>query len=238
MMTRFRQLPRWLRVVVAGGVGLLACCCGAAGLASLLPGEDATPTTVAERAVTIPTQRPTFTAAPPAAPTSVSPTSTEPPAPTATALPTETDLPTPTATETPAPTATETPAPTATAPPPPTATPVPQPTAVPPSPTPAAPTPARVVIAAMSKREEWVDLRNEGGTAQDLGGWVLLSETGNQACALAGILEPGQTLRVWARSADADKGGFNCGFDTTIWNNEEPDAAVLFDETGREVARR
>lgn len=49
---------------------------------------------------------------------------------------------------------------------------------------------------------------------------------------------PGATLRIWAMTEDADQGVFNCGFGANIWNNDDPDPAVLYDATGREVDRK
>ena len=110
------------------------------------------------------------------------------------------------------------------------------PTATPtPSPTPEL-NPA-IQIVAVDKGAEVVDIVNQGEQAQDLQGWTLLSEKGNQACPLSGTIAPGETLRVWALSADSGQGGFNCGFDANIWNNGEADPAVLYDLVGREVSR-
>jgi len=67
---------------------------------------------------------------------------------------------------------------------------------------------------------------------------VLLSERGDQACTLFGIIQPGETLLVWAMSKDIGQGGYNCGFDGPIWNNDKRDPAVLFDAQGRVVDRR
>jgi len=93
-------------------------------------------------------------------------------------------------------------------------------------------------IVAVDVRAEVVTLDNAGGQPQDLAGWVLVSERGNQACELSGELRPGERLEVWARGIDADKGGFNCGFPSNIWSDVEPDAAVLYDASGTEVGRR
>lgn len=82
-----------------------------------------------------------------------------------------------------------------------------------------------------------MDIRNIGNEAQDLNGWQLLSERGSQNCVLSGALGPGQSLRIWAMSSDAGQGGFNCGFGENIWNNSEPDAAILYDAQGNEVSR-
>jgi len=83
-----------------------------------------------------------------------------------------------------------------------------------------------------------VDIQNTGGEPVDLAGWLLRSERGAQDCALGGVIQPGQVLRVWALAEDADKAGYNCGFDSNIWNNSDPDPAVLHDPSGVEVSRR
>lgn len=104
-----------------------------------------------------------------------------------------------------------------------------------------APSPAdgdsHIIITAVDKSAEYVDLGNTGDQAINLSGWVLLSENGNQSCDLAGLIEPGAVLRVWARTADADQGGFNCGFGRAIWNNSDPDPAALYDPAGALVDR-
>jgi hypothetical protein len=108
---------------------------------------------------------------------------------------------------------------------------------VPPTPTPRPPD-SILEIIAVDKRAEFVDVQNVGELNQDLTGWVLLSEKGHQECALQGMLPPGEVLRIWAMAEDAAEGGFNCGFDANIWNNSEPDAAVLFNFDGEEVSRK
>jgi endonuclease YncB( thermonuclease family) len=91
-----------------------------------------------------------------------------------------------------------------------------------------------LAIVAVDKRAEYVDIRNSGSAAVDLGGWVLQSEKGNQTCPLGGSIAPGQTLRIYAMTGE---GGFNCGFGDNIWNNSDPDAAVLWSPQGNEVSR-
>jgi len=136
----------------------------------------------------------------------------------ATPLPTRTPRPTRTHTPTPAPTATL--APTSTRTPRPTPTPIPGP---------------RVIIARVNKTAEYVDLENIGTDDQDLTGWILTSERGNQTCTLAGTIEPGQTLRIYAGSGE---GGYNCGYDENIWNNDERDTAILTNADGLEIDRK
>ncbi|MCB0043620.1 MAG: lamin tail domain-containing protein, partial [Caldilinea sp.] len=89
-------------------------------------------------------------------------------------------------------------------------------------------------ITALDKGEEWAEIRNDGSTAQDLGGWVLRSERGTQDCPLGGVIQPGETLRIWAMNG---VGGFSCGFGSNIWNNREYDPAVLLAPGGEEVSR-
>jgi hypothetical protein len=74
-------------------------------------------------------------------------------------------------------------------------------------------------------------------TTQDLRGWSFVSEKDSQKCNLAGVLEPGQLLRVWALASSAANGGYNCGFSQDIWDDVEPDAAVLYNAEGVEVSR-
>jgi hypothetical protein len=94
-----------------------------------------------------------------------------------------------------------------------------------------------VIIVMVDKRAECVDIQNITETPLDLTGWHLVSERGNQGCPLAGVIQPSETLRIWAMTEDAARGGYNCGFGTNIWNNSERDPAVLYDATGREVDR-
>lgn len=94
------------------------------------------------------------------------------------------------------------------------------------------------MISSVNKSAEYVDLHNSGGAGVNLDGWMLRSEKGSQDCWLSGMIGAGQSLRVYALAEDAGKGGFNCKFDGPIWNNSEPDPAVLFNAAGVEVSRR
>lgn len=92
-----------------------------------------------------------------------------------------------------------------------------------------------VRIVGVDKKAELAMLTNMGKQSQDLSGWVLVSERGGEICPLAGTLDGGATLQVWARAEDAHRGGCNCGFAEPIWNNSEPDPAALYDGTGQLV---
>ena len=101
--------------------------------------------------------------------------------------------------------------------------------------TPAASAP-QVIILAVDKREEWVDIKNVGDSDVDLAGWNLVSERGHQECPLSGMIKAGETLRVW--SMNAQGAGFSCGFSSPIWNNSESDPAVLYNAQGVEVSSK
>jgi endonuclease YncB( thermonuclease family) len=98
------------------------------------------------------------------------------------------------------------------------------------------PSAAQVVIVTVNKREEWVDILNVGNSSVDLTGWNLVSERGNQNCPLSGVISAGETLRIWAMTAQGP--GYSCGYSTNIWNNSEPDPAVLYNSQGVEVSRK
>ena len=217
LMTRFRTLGRGAQVLIVCVVLIVATtiCCAIGNLLPEAPASDVAPAEE-EPAAPEPTDAPEPTEAP-------EPTPTVPP-------------PTDTSTPTKFPTATPTAAPTE----PPTATPSPEaPTAAPTaaSTEPPAPVGAILHIVAVDKRAEHVDIQNQGDQPQDLAGWVLVSEKGDQACALGGVIGPGETLRIWALAEDAGEGVYNCGKGGPIWNNSENDPAVLYDPAGQEVSR-
>lgn len=218
------------------------------------PTDVPPPATDEPTATPRPTTRPTNTARPTLAPTATG-EPTRPPIRAATAvaatvaasqilaaLPTSTDAPTPTVVPpTTAPTLAPTIAPTAV---PPTTAPTLAPTVAPTAaptqpPQPTATSPAAgglLAIINVDKAAEVVTIRNNGGTEVNLTGWLLRSEKGNQDCGLGGIIGPGQTLQIWAMAEDAGQGGYNCGFDSNIWNNSETDTAILIDPQGQVVS--
>ena len=91
-----------------------------------------------------------------------------------------------------------------------------------------------VLITAVNKELEFVDIQNAGFPTVNLNGWVLVSETGDQRCQLRGILQTKQVLRIWAGTGQV---GISCGFRHVIWLDEEPDPAVLYNAKGEEVSR-
>jgi hypothetical protein len=217
-------IDRAMSTVVAGVEGTLAPQDTASPSETKPPANRATatdkavPPTDTPRPAASATPVPTATAIPPTV-TPV-PTDTPPLAATATALP-PTD--TPVATDTPPPTATATPVPTA--------------TAIPPTAQPAETPVARMVIASVNRTTGWVEVKNEGSAPRYLAGWALVWEQANRRCALGGVLQSRQTIRVWAEAKDVSQGGINCGFDAPAWDNGS-DPVVLYNRFGQEVDRK
>lgn len=91
-----------------------------------------------------------------------------------------------------------------------------------------------LIIFSVNKGEEFVDIQNVGDGAIDLSGWKLVSELGKEECKLSGVIHPYEIVRLFS---GIDQPGFSCGFAKPIWDDKEPDPAVLYDPDGNEVAR-
>ena len=91
--------------------------------------------------------------------------------------------------------------------------------------------------------DEYVEITNQGTVAQDLTGWRLDSERGAASGQVfhfpAGFeMQPGQACRVYTDEVHPEWCGLSFGYGKSgVWNNSEPDAAVLFDEDGAGVSR-
>ena len=91
--------------------------------------------------------------------------------------------------------------------------------------------------------DEYVEITNQGAVAQDLTGWRLDSERGAASGQVfhfpAGfVMQPGQVCRVYTDEVHPEWCGLSFGYRRSgVWNNNEPDAAVLFDGDGAVVSR-
>ncbi|MCI0813095.1 MAG: lamin tail domain-containing protein [Chloroflexi bacterium] len=88
--------------------------------------------------------------------------------------------------------------------------------------------------------DEFVEITNCGGLAQDLEDWVLLDiSDGSPSFKFPTyVLHPGDTIRVYTDEIHAEHGGFSFGSGTAIWNNSQPDRAELRNPEGRAVSGR
>jgi len=88
--------------------------------------------------------------------------------------------------------------------------------------------------------DEYVEITNLGDEPQDLAGWVLkdISEGYPLFTFPSYMLAPGKSIRVYTNEYHPEWGGFSFEYSQAIWNNTEPDIAVLYDNQDREVSRK
>ena len=88
--------------------------------------------------------------------------------------------------------------------------------------------------------DEYVAIKNLGDTPQDLAGWVLkdISEGYPSFTFPSYVLASGQSIRVYTNEIHPEYGGFSFDYGKAIWNNSDPDTAVLYNAQGQEVSRK
>jgi len=88
--------------------------------------------------------------------------------------------------------------------------------------------------------DEYVEITNLGDQTQDLAGCVLVDISDGYPSLIfpSYILAPGESIRVYTNEYHPEWGGFSFEYSRAIWNNTEPDVAVLYDSQGNEVYRR
>ena len=95
-------------------------------------------------------------------------------------------------------------------------------------------------VVPNTESDEYVEITNLGTAPQDITGWVLkdISEGYPSFTFPEYILQPGESIRVYTDQIHPEYGGFSFGYGKAIWNNTDPDTAVLYDAHGNEVSRR
>jgi hypothetical protein len=93
-----------------------------------------------------------------------------------------------------------------------------------------------VAVVTVSAEEQYVELRSNLDSVQDLSGWYL-SLGRRLTCHLGEEvrIEPGETLRIWALAQDAARSGLNCGLDRPFWSDKEPQRVFLYSGDGQVV---
>ena len=91
-----------------------------------------------------------------------------------------------------------------------------------------------------AESDEYVEVINLGDQPQDLEHWMLkdISEGYPSFTFPSYILAPGKSIRVYTNEYHPEWGGFSFEYSQAIWNNSEPDVAVLYDKQGKEVSRK
>ena len=88
--------------------------------------------------------------------------------------------------------------------------------------------------------DEYVEITNLGDQPQDLTGCVLMDVSDGYPLFTFPpyILAPGESVRVYTNEYHPEWGGFSFEYSQAIWNNSEPDVAVLYDNQGREISQK
>jgi len=88
--------------------------------------------------------------------------------------------------------------------------------------------------------DEYVEITNLGDQPQELTGCVLMDISDGYPSFVfpSYILAPGKSIRVYTNEYHREWGGFSFECPQAIWNNTEPDIAVLYDDQDREVSRK
>jgi hypothetical protein len=86
-------------------------------------------------------------------------------------------------------------------------------------------------------------IRNDRRVSVALAGWTLTDERDHTASPPFTFrfpnvqIEPGADLAIWTKSGVDDAANLYWGLNHPVWNNRGGDAALLYDPTGRCVAR-
>ena len=85
-----------------------------------------------------------------------------------------------------------------------------------------------------SQSDEYVVIQNTGATAGSLAGWTLVdgADSGPSFLFPGGVLDAGETIRVYTDEVHLEYGGFSFGFGRAIWNDSNPDRADLKNPDG------
>ena len=88
--------------------------------------------------------------------------------------------------------------------------------------------------------DEYVEITNLGDQPQDLAGWILkdISDGHPSFTFRPYTLAPGKSVRVYTNENHPEWGGFSFEYGRAIWNNSQPDIAVLYNSQGEEVSRK
>ncbi len=88
--------------------------------------------------------------------------------------------------------------------------------------------------------DEYVEITNLDDEPQDLTGCVLMDTSEGYPSFIfpSYILAPGKSIRVYTNEYHSEWGGFSFEYSQPIWNNSEPDVAVLYNNQDEEVSRK
>lgn len=88
--------------------------------------------------------------------------------------------------------------------------------------------------------DEYVEITNLGDQPQELTGCMLMDISDGYPSFIFPfyILAPGKSIRVYTNEYHHEWGGFSFEYSQAVWNNSEPDIAVLYDSQGKEISQK
>ena len=91
-----------------------------------------------------------------------------------------------------------------------------------------------------TESDEHVEIKNMGNESVDLAAWRIVNiDEGYPSLTFPSYtLAPGEIIRVYTNEYHPEYGGFSFGSGKAVWNNSDPDTAVLYDSEGQEVSRK
>ena len=95
-------------------------------------------------------------------------------------------------------------------------------------------------LVPRSEADEYVEIINLDDVTGNLKDWVLkdILEGYPTFVFPSFAITPGQRVRVYTSQVHGEWGEFTFRYGRAVWNNTEPDVAVLYSPTGREVSRK
>ena len=95
-------------------------------------------------------------------------------------------------------------------------------------------------VVKTSESDEYVEIRNSGGTAGSQAGWTLVDGADGRPTFVFPdvVLSAGKTIRVYTDEVHPEYGGFSFGHGSAIWNNSDPDRADLRNPDGDLVSSK
>jgi micrococcal nuclease len=115
------------------------------------------------------------------------------------------------------------------------------PTAQPTTPAPTAAPATGMVITRLfydgavyqTESDEYVEIKNNGGSGQSMAGWRIVSVNGGQTYSFPAItIASGQTCRVYTNEVHSEWCGLSWGRGAAVWNNDDGDRANLVNPSG------
>jgi hypothetical protein len=91
-------------------------------------------------------------------------------------------------------------------------------------------------VVASTEADEFVEITNRGGLAQNMSGWSIVSVRAGQTYRFANVaIAAGQTCRVYTNESHPEWCGFNWGVRSAVWNNAG-DRANLVNPLGQVIS--